>query len=206
MDFFKKSVQTGFEKVRNYSLSLVSGEKDALFNIQAEDSYVRDIMYSLRKLHHINVATTEEKVESIRRIGIVSWMGGPQALKKAGSQVTRFIKLYQFECYEVKIEIIKALSQICSLNRECQQVVKNEGFLREICDTLKMNQQDQMELYKWLIYAIICMITDNVENQRFVLSIPSLKETVGLYRTETWYSWKRNEANTLFNMLGYSQC
>ena len=62
-----------------------------MFEIKAEDNYCRDIIFAIRKLEQVAPSTTEEKVDAIRRIGNVSWTGGPPALRRAGAQIPRFV-------------------------------------------------------------------------------------------------------------------
>ena len=202
---FRKRFQSGFEKVRDYSLSLVSGDRDNKHDIQADDGFCRDIIYSIRKLDHYLSLSVEEKIESIRRIGIVSWTGGPLALRKAGDQIPRFLKIYPSECIEVKIEIIKALSQICCLNQAYQNIIRTEGFLKDIVDFLRLHDPTQIELQKWIIYTLLTLLADNIENQRYILNIRHCEKTFSNYQTESWYTWNRNEANMLISMLGYGR-
>ena len=201
MDHFRKRFQSGFEKVRHYSLSLVSGERDKIFNIEAEDTYCRDIIFSMKKLEQIAALTTEEKVACIRHIGIVSWTGSPLALKKAGSYLEKLIGFFSSESLEIKIEIIKAISQICRLNAIYQDIVRNVGFLKEMVETLYIEQDEMVELQKWMIYCITCMLVENPTNQKFILSVEDFQEVLSQYQTETWYTWNQNEANYLLNIL-----
>merc|ERR1712193_9104 len=175
-----------------------------MFEIKAEDNYCRDIIFSIRKLEQIAPSTTEEKIEAIRRIGNVSWTGGPLALRRAGAQIPRLVALFHADdMLEMRMEVIKTLATICICNRTYQDLMRTNGFLKTLLDFLRLDVPEEIELQKWIIYCVLCLLVDNVENQRYCLEIPHTRKTFSKYQTEQWFSFNRNIALELSNMLGY---
>ena len=206
MERFGKVIHESFEKIRKYSLQWVSGEKSSVHDVLADDSFIRDIIYSINHLDRIDLLTIEEKIEHIRRIGIVSWTGGPQALTNAGAQVERFINLYRVEeTMDVKIEIMKTLSLICCLNKSYQNQLRESGFLDEMLNTLAVHNPKIIDLQKWIIYTLNTVTSNNTENQRHVLAFPNLKDTLCAYQTESWFSWRKNEATHIIKALCFGK-
>jgi len=207
MEKIGKVIHESFEKIRKYSLLWVSGDKSSVHDVPADDSFIRDIIYSINHLDRIDLLTNEEKIEHIRRIGIVSWTGGPQALANAGAQVGRFIQLYALEetTTEVKIEIIKTLSLICCLNKSYQNQIRESGFLNDMLNTLRINNPKIIDLQKWIIYTLNTVTSNNTENQRYVLLFADLKDTLCKYQTESWFSWRKNEATHIIKALCFGK-
>ena len=201
MESFRKNVQSGIEKVRRYSLGFIYTDKVDLSKIKG-DYFCRDIIVCSRKLEEFATLTAEEKVDSIRRIGIASWIGGPAALNKAGAQLFRLIRLFDKEHIDIRIEIIKCVSEICWFNKYYQELIRTEGFLETILDTLKIENSLYLKLQKWIIYALICLLSENAENHKFILEQCSY-QTLLRFKSESWYFWSRNEANVLIGILGY---
>lgn len=202
---FRKVFKSGFEKVRDYSLSLVSGVREDIYKIQAEDSFCRDIVYSSNKLEQYMTLSQEEKIDSIRRLGIISWTGGPIALRRAGNQISRLASIFPSESLEIKIEIIKAISQICCLNPPYQNFLRECGFLDQLIEVLKIDDEELVMLQKWIIYCLSCLVVENVDSQRHLIRVEGMSGIISKYQTESWYTWEKNEANFLLNLLFYQK-
>jgi len=181
-------------------------ERSRMFEIKAEDNYCRDIIFAIRKLDQVAPSTVEEKIDAIRRIGNVSWTGGPLALRRAGGQIPKLVQLFEIEAIELRTEVIKTLAAICVMNRQYQETLRVNGFLNTMIDFLRLEVSEFVELQKWILYCVLCVLVENVENQRYVLDFPHTQATFSRYQTETWHVFKRNIALELSNMLGYGFC
>ena len=91
------------------------------------------------------------------------------------------------------------------MNRAYQDMMRTSGYLKTLLDYLRLEStsDEMLELQKWIIYCINCILVDNVENQRFVLAIQFTQSVFSKYQTEVWYKWNRNVALDLNSMLGY---
>ena len=154
-----------------------------------------------------NPLTTEEKIEHIQRIGMVSWTGGTLANTRATAHIGRFIKMFDDEAanIDVRIEIVKALALICSSNRAAQNELRDNGFLSYMVEILRLTNPALVDLQKWIVYALNSVLSENTANQRFVMSFSHMKDTLAKYQTESWFCWRRNEATYLVNILFFGK-
>lgn len=203
MEVFRKRLNSVIETFRDYSVYGTS-EREKIFDIKAEDNYCRDIIFAIRKLDQVTPATVEEKIDSIRRIGLVAWTGGKIALRRAGAQIPRLMQLFDTEPTEVRVEIAKSISQICLMNGTYQEAMRTNGYLKKFLDFLRLDAGEAiLELQKWIVYCILCVLVGNAENQRFVIKIQHSENTFSRYQTEVWYKWNRNVALDLSSLLGF---
>ena len=213
MEHLSKALQFGMKRIRRYSQWVVSGEKPSVHDVIAEDSFLRDIIFSINYLESGSngslVLTPEDKIEHIQRIGMVSWTGGTLANALAASQIPRFVEMFEEEedpqQIEIRIELVKTLALICLSNRAAQDELRVNGFLDYMVQLLRLDNPKLVDLQKWLVYALNSMLSDNTENQRFVLSYAHMKDTLAKYQTESWFCWRRNEATYLVNLLFFGK-
>ena len=200
----KNRFQSAYDNVTN---------RDGIEDIRAENLSCRDIMYSARKLEGMAKSMTtkagvnDEKVLLIRRIGLASWLGGRAAEQLADEKLIIFINIFRApaEPLDVKIEAIKTISSICCLNSKIQTKILINGFLGDMLEVIAVDLPPCIELQKWIIYCLICLCADNATIQKELLKYPYLQSVLSRFQTESWFSWKRNEAKELMDILAFGR-
>ena len=208
MEVVGKVIQGSVDKLQRISFAWVHGkEKETIHDVISDDSFLRDIVFSINHLDKYTLLTLEEKIEHIQRLGIVSWTGDSKANAKAASQIDRLIKIFEdeTESIEIRIEIIKTLSLICCSSKASQNKLREDGFLSYMIEILRLTDPKLIDLQKWIVHALGSVLCDNTENQRYVLSFHHMKDTLSRFQTESWFCWRRNEATFLVSALFFGK-
>ncbi|XP_065838703.1 uncharacterized protein [Oscarella lobularis] len=194
--------------VRRASLSAGLGHILPLFNIAqssnanaaGDEPPPEGINDNLYKLRIYKLATklkcSDSPEERMER--------GPEVAEFSGEHYLELLinilrKTSEPQC--VKIEIVKALSEILRMNKANQDRARQYGLI-DILSNYLMHINREMRM--WSTHALFFLLCGNTENQLAALEKPKQQLQMRFIRvvTDDWSTWSHNEARECIEMLG----
>ena len=207
---FRRRLTEGLVVIRNRTSTLLHrghDDDDETGEIKEENLYKRGILSSIVKIGKVDLPL-EERMSAAQTVGHLSWTGGPPASKLAGQYLGNFLWIIneESEPQKLKLELIKSISEICWMNQQNQEKARSFGVCEKLTKMLQDEDKHSLNMRRWIVYTLWCLLANNYENQTFVLSIPAMKSSLkkslkGLF-DKNWRCWERNEARELYMLLG----
>ena len=169
---------------------------------QETDLYKRDILEANMKLKKPN-STVEEKIREIRKIGVMSWTGGPSAAKFAKTYLVGYLEWLgdPEQPDNLRIALLKSIVEISWLNDEIKATLSEKNILKTISNILDENTDTYEEIQRWAAYTLLCLATGSHIVQRELLKIDDLEPKLRKLSLDSWYYWKINAAGLLTQLL-----
>eukprot|EP00118_Oscarella_pearsei_P010450 m.64231 g.64231 ORF g.64231 m.64231 type:complete len:167 (+) comp35229_c0_seq1:3299-3799(+) len=148
--------------------------------------------------------SAEERMEAVKTMGHLAWTGGSDGAQFCGEHylktlVTILQSPREPQC--VRIEIVKALGEICRMHVNNQALARECGLIQVLLDLLlHINQEMRM----WATHTLFFLLCGNTENQIETLAVPTPKVQMMFVRviSDDWSDWQHNDAKECLKMLG----
>ena len=169
---------------------------------QETDLYRRDILEANMKLKRPN-STVDEKIREIRKLGVMSWTGGPSASKFAKKYFVDYLEWLgdPEQSDNLRIALLKSIVEISWLNDDVKSALSEKNILKTISHILDENKDTCEEIQRWAAYTLLCLATGSHIVQRELLKIDDLEPKLRKLSLDSWYYWKINAAGLLTQLL-----
>ena len=176
--------------------------QDDIGAIIDDNYYKRDILIVGKRM--VMSTSVEERINAVRDIGHIAWLGGPAVARLAANHLIEFARMLQDDEAPdaMKIQILYTISEICMCSIDNQNTARSYGLLDAIYSLL----ESEIPLIRCgAVACLVVLINENYENHISVLRMENIEEKLIDLLQEDWSSWKRNEAKRLILMLGLNQ-
>eukprot|EP00794_Sanderia_malayensis_P003152 gene3152-3621_t len=182
----------------------VNGFDTAMLN--ETDLYKKGIYIAWMSSKRLGISL-DEKVKMIRKIGNLAWTGGTAASKFASGYLPSIVELLREPTMPTRlvITLINAVVSICWTHNDVIDKHRDMNVLQTLYDILESSgcREESSDLQRWVVYAMLCLVSDNSANQRELVKFPKLPHTLRALSKEIWRGWQYNEALKLSEILGW---